>query len=347
VRQAAPVERAGPRFDPGGVADSIAMAFDGHPVLAAINLLLSVDTGDEAPQVAQQPQCGVCEGGDFAVAVVTFCPKCRAVRDESVLYFCTECGFDFVARSVVSEFWVSFAKATADALLAHNVALVRANAASFENSLRASQQKAMLDALRSDEKLIAMCRCGLPGQVGRYVALLLTTQQLIWNRQSAVSELTGSNVPWQEVLAIRAHNPAKTSSERGIQIELRDRPPLVLTDFRGTGIALNGSQVSFTVEGLFGTMHDLWSPHREVNAAPAAPPPAALSVGRHAQLEPTPAPVGEPRPVGWVAAPRSGQVPPPPPIARPPMKAGWYPDPARTARLRWWTGTQWTGHCLP
>ncbi|MGH3281944.1 MAG: DUF2510 domain-containing protein [Trebonia sp.] len=26
---------------------------------------------------------------------------------------------------------------------------------------------------------------------------------------------------------------------------------------------------------------------------------------------------------------------------------GWHPDPYGQARLRWWDGTQWTGHTSP
>ena len=44
-----------------------------------------------------------------------------------------------------------------------------------------------------------------------------------------------------------------------------------------------------------------------------------------------------------------GQLPtyesqPAPPAAAPSWPAGWYPDPTRQARLRWWDGQQWTGH---
>lgn len=37
-----------------------------------------------------------------------------------------------------------------------------------------------------------------------------------------------------------------------------------------------------------------------------------------------------------------GQPMPQPPMPPPAMATGWYPDPRRQARLRWFDGTEWT-----
>jgi hypothetical protein len=99
-------------------------------------------------------------------------------------------------------------------------------------------------------------------------------------------------------------------------------------------------------------------------ASPTSPPtlamtpttPAALTVPGSPVVAATPTPLGTPTGLGTpvpgatptgagaptaVGASASAATPPssPPP--------GWYPDPYRTARLRWWDGHAWTAHAAP
>lgn len=232
---------------------------------------------------------------------MTFCPGCRALRDESILLTCPDCGFDFLGRLDENELWVPPGKAAGEAALAGNVAALEEQAAGFENSLWPGQRQALLAALRQDERLCALCRCGLPGQVGRYVALLFTTQQLVWARESPVTAAESGAVPWSDVLAVESYNAAGPPNDRGIRLGLRAGTSLVFNDFRGQGRTFGTDPASFTVESIYAMAHALWQPCRPLSNRPEPPPPPA-----------------------------------------PPPRPGWYPDPWREARLRWWDGTRWT-----
>lgn len=272
------------------IANSISLLSDGHPFLATLNLLVggSSDTADPAG-----PVCARCDGVDLGSAFVTFCPGCRALRPESILLTCPECGFDFLSRRGNDKFWLPPQKALAEAARAGNVAAFEEKAAGFENNLWPGQQQALLAALRPDERLCALCRCGLPGQVGRYVALLLTTQQVVWARESPMVAVDSGAVPWSDVVAVESHNAAGPPTERGIRLGLRGGTSLVFKDFRGQGVTFGAEPAGFTVESIYAMVHVLWQPHQPVRQ-------------------------------------------------RPPLRPGWYPDPWREARLRWWDGARWT-----
>lgn len=286
------------------VATSMSLLSEGHPFLATLNLFSGGSAaGTSEPQ---QPVCGRCDGEDFGSDVVTICPGCRAFRDESILLACPECAFDFLSRRADDEFWVPPSQAAADAALAANVALLKETAAGFENNLWSGQLQALVATLRPDEQLFGMCRCGLPNQVGRYVALLLTSRQLAWARESPMSNATSGTVLWPDVLAIHPFPGTGAPNERGIHLEIRNSPPLVFNNFRGRGIRFGAEQTVFTADSVHAMVHQLWQPHQPAvvaTAAPAAPQPA-----------------GSP---------------------------GWYPDPWRMARTRWWNGDQWTAYLGP
>jgi hypothetical protein len=97
----------------------------------------------------------------------------------------------------------------------------------FENGLYDSQKKALNEMVTADERLLVLCRCGFPEDTFRYVALLLTSDQLIWCRQ-LLSVRKGS-VRWDEVKTV---GPASA----GFSVTTQGGTTLTFTALTETGI---------------------------------------------------------------------------------------------------------------
>jgi hypothetical protein len=401
VNPARPKPRKAGSDQVGSIVSSVQLLSEGHPILAGLTFLANA-TGDRGA-AEDAPVCERCEGVDFSDVPVTFCPGCHELRAEAILLTCPDCAHDFTGagESTSAGIWTS-PRSAADAFaLAHNVAVLREESPKFENGLYPDQLTRLTEALGASDELICMCRCGLPTEIGRYVALLITSDQLVWSRQSMLSGATGGAVAWREIADIR--DLPGTPNTRGVEIVGVDGNVLKFNDFRGAGVTFGAHAVAFTPDGIRERATLLAAPHRPAGSAGVATRPAPL-----AQPTPPPAPVAAPPPVPVAAppvpvgtvfaaepptafmaaaptAPPPSPGPPPPavppappptpaappaqpppqqPLAAPPQPpavapqqphpqavtaspaapAGWYADPWRIARLRWWDGARWSGH---
>jgi hypothetical protein len=419
ARQAKAAETARSAVSGQALLSSAQLLSEGHPVLATLNLLGGLGSG--GGEEDKPPVCPRCEGDDYDHTPVTFCPGCRAIRDESVLLRCPECEFEFLPRRGEEPLWIPTSQALAQLSRTRHRAAVRRRAKDFENGMWPNQLQALVDALDTDDEPVVMCRCGRPGEVGRYLALLVTTEHLVWAWESPLSGTKSGKLPWRDVRALHELGTPANAQHRGIRVESAEGEAVAVVNFRGTGVGFADPPAGSTVEDLLTLMASLHRRHGgtgeivraavppvpspispgpispspaspgpispspvspvTVSPVPAAHPPAPLpEMPAPVTLEepappaplPTPAPMPPPmtRPaVGVAQVPTHQPTPPTPPppqpaptqpapaqpapaqpaspgggAANPPPPAGWYADPWRTARLRWWSGTQWTGH---
>jgi len=303
-----------------------------NPVLAVIRFVGGMGQ-IRADVQADLPVCVRCDGIEFDSPAVTFCPHCRAMREESVLITCPDCRHDFPLRRDSRALWTEVGPAVAAGRLAYAAERLTIAGAQLENALYSGQKEYLVAALTAEDELLGLVRCGRPADTMRGVALLLTTGGLVWAHELMTSKTVGGAVRWSQVTAVLLSGPV---GQQTLALLVREEPPLVFNRFKGTGVNLGERGCDFTAPGLHRLVCELtglpWEP--PVLPISPAPPPAPLP--------PPPPPPPPPLP-----PPPS---PPPPPVARPvpPIPAqrppGWYPDPWRQARARWWDGRRWTDH---
>lgn len=363
VNPALPKQRSGGSDKVGSIVSSVQLLSEGHPFLAGLNFLAGASGGADAP-----PVCERCEGVDFRDTPVTFCPACHEPRAEALLLTCPDCSHTFAPpadssgpRDTADGIWTSVRSATDAFTLSRNAALLRAQSTNFENGFYPDQLTMLVESLGPDDDLICVCRCGLPTEL-RYVALLLTSDQLVWSRQTMLSSPTGGKLAWRDIAEIR--ELAGGPSPGGIEIVGLDGQVLRFANFKGSGLTFGNHQAVFTADGIREHARLLHARHRPVPAPnpvplPPAPTWAPLVMATPPAPRPAPAPspppappvVSEP-PTRPLATPAPFPPPPVPPAVPPPASTysapavpqGWYADPWRAARLRWWDGTRWTWH---
>jgi TIR domain len=117
-----------------------------------------------------------------------------------------------------------------------NLAKLNGVIGKFENGLYEGQKKALREMVTADERLLALCRCGFAEDTFRYVALLLTSDQLIWCRQ--LFSVRKGSMRWDEVQTV---GPASA----GFSVTTHGGTTLTFTALSETGIWFDPDRPKF------------------------------------------------------------------------------------------------------
>jgi hypothetical protein len=142
------------------------------------------------------------------------------------------------------------------------------NIDTLEGSLYKRQKAALRAAIEGTELLLGMFRCAFPNDIARHVAVILTSERLLWAREHMFSDATVDSVHWRDVASVEAEDP------NGIDIQLRDDSSLTLVNLQGAGVRLEDQGIEFTQDGLLAF----------IRARIADAPPPAETEAWHADL---------------------------------------------------------------
>jgi len=258
----------------GELSDAIISTVDmavEHPVLAVVRLMGGVGKL-RAGAISDVAVCERCDGVEFDSPVVTFCPSCRAQREESILLTCPDCQAAFRPPAPRPAFWTPVGQARARLTLEGHRARFESASGQIENSLYAGQKQFLAAALIPDEEPLGLLRCGRPGDPMRAVAVLVTTRRLVWAYQLVTSKTTGGALAWADVVGVRQ---VGARGQQALEFYQAGAPPLILNRIKGSGVPLGVRVIDFSVDGL----HRLACELAEVPFEPwrdPTPPPAPV-----------------------------------------------------------------------
>lgn len=114
----------------------------------------------------------------------------------------------------------------------------------LEGGVYAAQREALLAAVTDTEELIGLCRAGFANDMTRPVLLLLTSERLVWVRETMFSAVTSGSVPWSDVVGVTPRAP------EGFVLQVRSGESLSLQSFSGQGVTLGTERVGFAAREL-------------------------------------------------------------------------------------------------
>jgi hypothetical protein len=146
--------------------------------------------------------CDYCEGFEFDLPAVTFCPSCKALRTESVLVTCPDCQAAFTAPDAKPT-WSPLASVRDVARLTELRLLVDAACAKLAGGVYAEQKQALLDSLVATDETRCLFRSSRPGDSTRSTVALATVRQLVFVKETIAGKATADEIAWADVTAVR------------------------------------------------------------------------------------------------------------------------------------------------
>lgn len=114
----------------------------------------------------------------------------------------------------------------------------------LESGIYAAQREAVLAAVTDAEELVGLCRAGFATDVTRPVIIVLTSERLVWVRETMFSAVVSGSVPWSDVVGVMPRAP------EGFVLQVRSGESLSLQSFSGQGVTLGTERVGFAAREL-------------------------------------------------------------------------------------------------
>lgn len=226
-------------------------------IIAMIGAVLGSMPGGNVGQ--EERICARCKGKNFdSPTLATFCRECHKLRDENVLVKCPDCGFNFLSLEH-GNIWEGIGDATQEFKLSVNLTLLGEAIPKFESQLYDGQVRALSEAISAEETLLGMCRCAWHTEFGRHVALLFTSNKLVWSWETPMSDTESGMVKWQDIQRVRDYDDTGVPRFCGFQLDLRNGKTIIFAGFPGIGIRLSERSMSFDLQGVRDLVRELVS----------------------------------------------------------------------------------------